>query len=195
MNEGPVCAYVDRDAEPVTFPSAEAALNANYTIAHCGACGACSTWQNLEVEWSTRKQLASLSQNCAKKTLFEGFDSALQCHVDTIGFDEKCSLCWVKDEICARDHCLFIFLQASVINQLGNFAVSLDEMTSAMCEEAWCEDRNANFVPCSGASRRRMNIKSDIARPADEQCKHVPGGDAFWMKLFGDEHHAMQSTD
>jgi hypothetical protein len=26
------------------------------------------------------------------------------------------------------------------------------------------------FVPCSGATRRRMNIKSDIERPAEQQC-------------------------
>lgn len=185
MNEGPVCAFPNQDVEPTTFPSAEAALSANYTIAHCGACGACSTWQNLKVEWSTRDELAHLSQDCAKLTLFAGYDAALQCHVDTIGFDEKCATCWVNDEICARNHCVFIFLQAAVINQLGNFAVSLDEMTSAMCEEAWCEDKNAFFVPCSGASRRRMNIKSDIVRPASEQCNNVPGGDSFWKALFG----------
>ena len=39
-----------------------------------------------------------------------------------------------------------------------------------------------DFVPCSGANRRRMNIVSDIERPDNEQCNSV---EFDWEELFG----------
>ena len=68
-------------------------------------------------------------------------------------------------------------------NQLGNFKVSPDTITSATCEEANCEAGNpGHFVRCSGSNRRRMNIVSDIARPAIEQCQIVGVDD--WGSFF-----------
>ncbi len=68
-------------------------------------------------------------------------------------------------------------------NQLGNFKVSPDTITSATCEEAKCEAGNpGHFVRCSGSNRRRMNIVSDIARPAMEQCQVVGVDD--WGSFF-----------
>ena len=40
------------------------------------------------------------------------------------------------------------------------------------------------FVECSGATRRRMNIKSDIERPAWQEC-HVAAGPTKWEQLWG----------
>lgn len=55
--------------------------------------------------------------------------------------------------------------------------------TSATCEEANCEAGNpGTFVDCSGATRRRMNITSSIARPGDQQCSIVDIKD--WDDLF-----------
>jgi len=52
------------------------------------ACAACSPWSIIGIQYTTRKELASLAQVCAKKTLQpNGFEVALQCHMDTIGFD------------------------------------------------------------------------------------------------------------
>jgi hypothetical protein len=45
-------------------------------------------------------------------------------------------------------------------------------------DEAIC---GPEFVPCSGATRRRMNIKSDIERPLYQQCIHQ---DANWTVIF-----------
>ncbi|KAL3920448.1 MAG: hypothetical protein SGILL_003259 [Bacillariaceae sp.] len=45
-----------------TFESPQAVMEANYTIIHCGACGSCSNWNDLSLQWTTRSNLAELGQ-------------------------------------------------------------------------------------------------------------------------------------
>jgi len=184
INEGPVCTFRDNGStgpyNVTTFETADAARNANETIAHCGACGACSTWNNLRLEWTSRNELAEKSKKCAVKGLFSGSSAALQCMDETVGFDEACSKCWIDDMQCATHYCSFIGIQSMIINTLSDLRVAPGTITSATCEEAMCE---LEFVPCSGASRRRMNIHSDIERPKNQQCTNVNGSQ--WVPLFG----------
>ena len=78
---------------------------------------------------------------------------------------------------------MFIFLQSNMNNQIANFNVSPDTITTATCEEANCEAGNpGDFVRCSGSTRRRMNIVSDIPRPAEEHCQIVDVDD--WGSFF-----------
>jgi len=183
MNEGPVCAFDNRGANSniTTFEDKEAAHGAGFMIVHCGACGACSSWDNLRVEYITRDNMASLANSCAKKSLFGGDDALTECLMEPeIGFGEECAICWSEDIICTKKNCVFIFLQSQMINNVGNFAVGENEITSASCEEAHCEV--GQFVPCSGATRRRMNITSSISRPGQQQCAIVDVDD--WDDLF-----------
>jgi hypothetical protein len=161
MNEGPVCAFDDRGPQSniTTFANKEAAHDAGFLVLHCGACGACSSWDNLIVEFSTRNTMSELANQCAQEALFGGGgnDIITKCLMKPeIGFDEQCATCWMEDILCVKDHCAFIFLQSQMINNVGNFAVGPNDITSASCEEAHCEV--GLFVPCSGATRRRMNI-------------------------------------
>eukprot|EP00580_Thalassiosira_gravida_P002180 CAMPEP_0201622542 /NCGR_PEP_ID=MMETSP0492-20130828/47455_1 /ASSEMBLY_ACC=CAM_ASM_000837 /TAXON_ID=420259 /ORGANISM="Thalassiosira gravida, Strain GMp14c1" /LENGTH=470 /DNA_ID=CAMNT_0048092127 /DNA_START=1564 /DNA_END=2976 /DNA_ORIENTATION=- len=160
MNEGPVCAFDNRGANSniITFEDKDAAHAAGSLVVHCGACGACSSWENLIIEYTTRDTMAALANECAKTALFGGGDDAVaECLMDPkIGFEEQCAICWMEDILCTKKHCAFIFLQSQMINNVGNFAVGEGEITSASCEEAHCEV--GQFVPCSGATRRRMNI-------------------------------------
>ncbi len=161
MNEGPVCAFDDRGPQSniATFANKEAAHDAGFLVLHCGACGACSSWDNLIVEFSTRNTMSELANQCAQEALFGGGgnDIITKCLMKPeIGFDEQCATCWMEDILCVKDHCAFIFLQSQMINNVGNFAVGPNDITSASCEEAHCEV--GLFVPCSGATRRRMNI-------------------------------------
>ena len=184
MNEGPVCAFDNRGPESniTTFENKEAAHDAGFLVVHCGACGACSSWENLILEYTTRDSMAALANECAKKSMFGGNDALLDCIMDdtTIGFAEECAICWMEDIVCTKDNCAFIFLQAQMINNVGNFAVGENDITSASCEEAHCEV--GKFVPCSGATRRRMNIISSILRPGEQQCSIVDV--ASWEDLF-----------
>ena len=186
MNEGPVCAFDNRGHESniTTFGDAEAAHAAGFLILHCGACGACSNWEDLRLEWTTRDTISELANDCAKRGLFGGDDSITECLMDpSIGWGYECAICWMEDIVCTKDFCSFIFLQSQMINNVANFAVGPDDITSATCEEANCEAGNpGTFVQCSGATRRRMNITSSIARPGDQQCAIVDVKD--WEDLF-----------
>jgi hypothetical protein len=186
MNEGVVCAFDNKGPESniTTFSNLDAAHNAGFLVLHCGACGACSTWDDLKLEWSTRDTISELANDCAKKGLFGGHDAITECLMHpSIGWGYECATCWMEDIVCTKEHCAFIFLQSQMINSVTDFAVGPDDITSATCEEANCEAGNpGTFVDCSGATRRRMNITSSIARPGDQQCAIVDVED--WEDLF-----------
>lgn len=184
QNEGPVCAFDNRGAASniTTFDNKDAAHDAGFLVLHCGACGACSTWDNLITEYTTRNNMAALANKCAMRGFFGGEDEITACIMEpAIGFTGQCALCWTEDIVCAKKHCSFIFLQSQITNSVGNFAVGPDDITSATCEEAHCEV--GAFVPCVGATRRRMNIISSIPRPVEEQCQIV---DVDWQELFAE---------
>jgi hypothetical protein len=181
INEGPVCAWEKLGGRIDTFASKEKALDAGYTIAHCGACGQCSSWHDLRLQYTTRTYLAKEAFRCAKMALVYGRNATHKClQEEPIGFSENCAMCWTKDILCTRANCAFIFLQSNMINTFSNFQVGPETITSATCEEAMCE---LDFVPCSGANRRRMNITSTIARPGDQRCGIV---DVDWEEVFGE---------
>lgn len=54
QNVGAVCAFDVKFGDIREFASKDEAHLANYTIAHCGPCAACSTWNDLQVQYSTR---------------------------------------------------------------------------------------------------------------------------------------------
>ena len=184
QNEGPVCAFDNLGAASniTTFDNKEAAHEAGFLVLHCGACGACSTWENLIIEYTTRNNMAALANKCAIRGLLGGEDEITACIMEpAIGFQGQCAVCWMEDIVCTKKHCSFIFLQSQITNSVGNFHVGPDDVTSATCEEAHCEV--GAFVPCVGATRRRMNIVSSIARPIEEQCQIV---DVDWAELFAE---------
>jgi hypothetical protein len=114
----------------------------------------------------------------AKNSLLGTFEDVHQCNVEEIGFTNDCAMCWTEDEYCAKKHCVFIYLQGVMINNMANFNVGLEHITSASCDEAMC---GPVFVPCSGATRRRMNIVSGIPRPKSQQCTVI---EQDWATLF-----------
>jgi len=183
MDQGPVCAFDKVGGSITTFSSANDAHQAKHTIAHCGACGACSDWHNLRLQYKTRSYLAKASARCGRLSLLGGRSAVLEClNSDPIGFQGECAECWADDIFCARSHCAFIFLQSNLINTVSNFQVGAETITAATCEEAMCE---LEFVPCSGANRRRMNITSSIRRPGQQLCSIMDVSD--WADIFPEE--------
>lgn len=184
QNEREVCAFDNRGAASniTTFVNKDAAHDAGFLVLHCGACAACSTWENLVIQYTTRNNLADSANTCAIRGLFGGQDAITECIKEpAIGFTGQCAECWSEDIVCTRENCAFLFLQSQITNSVTNFAVSPDDITAATCEEAHCEV--GAFVPCVGATRRRMNIISSIARPVEEQCRIV---DVDWEVLFAE---------
>lgn len=198
MNTGPVCTYDDNydavtirervEASQRTFPSKEEAVLAGYKVLHCGACSACSNYPDMRQQWTTREILGQVALTCAKKTLLGGgFDALRECTMEKTGFEYDCATCWTKDYECVKKNCIFVSIRAFMINTVTNLQVGDGDITPSTCEEAMCEATEITgyigFVPCSGASRRRMNIKSSIKRPIEQQCTivDVPS----WARFFG----------
>ncbi|CAJ1949271.1 unnamed protein product [Cylindrotheca closterium] len=181
-NNGTVCAWDNNGPDSIiqTFDTPDDARAANFSIVHCGACAACSTWQDLRLQWTTRSYLADAAQDCTKRAFLGGSEAVQECNEDEdmIGFSEECATCWTVDQLCAKKNCVFIFFQGVMINKLTNFQVGPNEITSATCDEAMC---GPEFVPCSGATRRRMDIISTIARPLDQQCRII---NQDWETIF-----------
>ena len=46
MNDRQVCAFDKKCGELRTFDSLDLAVLNNFTVAHCGPCGACSNWHD-----------------------------------------------------------------------------------------------------------------------------------------------------
>ena len=147
INEGHVCAFNEKCGDVRTFDDEVLAARSNYTIVHCGACGHCSNWNDLELQWTTRYSVADQSQQCATENMFGSVDELTSCLARDIGFTLPCAHCWAEDIMCTKRFCTFIYLQSLMTNQLSNFEAGPDTITSATCEEANCEAGNpGDFV-------------------------------------------------
>mmetsp|Transcript_14002 Transcript_14002/g.30489 ORF Transcript_14002/g.30489 Transcript_14002/m.30489 type:complete len:544 (-) Transcript_14002:338-1969(-) len=112
MNDGPVCGFDEKCGDIHEFDSKAEAHLANYTVAHCGTCSSCSTWNDMELQYSTRKTLAESAQKCGIKTMGGGVDDLQKCLETDIGWTEKCAGCWAEDIFCTKrgeDYLLPIF--------------------------------------------------------------------------------------
>ena len=73
-----------------------------------------------------------------------------------------CSKAWAWDEVHTKNHAIFTFIQANIANSFSDMEVTFQDITMATIDEALSGPK---FVPWVGATRRRMDIKSDIQRP------------------------------
>uniref|UniRef100_A0A7S4EM18 Uncharacterized protein n=2 Tax=Pseudo-nitzschia australis TaxID=44445 RepID=A0A7S4EM18_9STRA len=186
---GKMCAW-DKpgpNATIKTFESPQDAENANFEIVHCGACGNCSNWNDITLQYTSREVLAAVSKKCTVKSIGKKFDhkdpndAVVRCNMETIGFTLPCSQAWAWDMINTKNHGIFTFLQANVANFVSDMNVTYQDITLATIDEAIS---GQIFVPLVGATRRRMNIISDISRPTNQQCSVVKQN---WSEVFPDE--------
>lgn len=63
MDYEQVCAFDKKGGSILQFDGREEAHLANYSVAHCGECGYCSNWNDLELQYSTRNNLAEQGKN------------------------------------------------------------------------------------------------------------------------------------
>lgn len=141
-----------------TFPSAAAAALAGAEVLHCGPCGACSTQQDAEVYRSTASNLTVSVRAC-------GFAADRDSCLAGVGFTPGCAACFAANIDCDAQSCLQPCLAALALG--GEGANSLGGNKCLACDEAQC---GPAFKACAGANRRRLGIRSDIARDEAELC-------------------------
>lgn len=87
---------------------------------------------------------------------------------------------WAWDEVHTKNKAIFVFLQAQQSNFATDMEVTYQDITMATIDEALSGPR---FVKEVGATRRRMNIVSDIRRPITQQCSII---EQNWTEIFVD---------
>lgn len=189
-NTGTMCAWDEPgpNATIKEFDSVQAVNDANYKVVHCGSCGACSNWNDLQLQYTSRRVLAGITKKCAQKSIFiksnssDDNDPVVQCNHLQVGFTMPCSKAWAWDEVHTKNHAIFTFIQANIANSFSDMEVTFQDITMATIDEALS---GPTFVPWVGATRRRMDIKSDIQRPISQQC--TAARENNWTEIFGDE--------
>jgi hypothetical protein len=188
---GVMCAW-DKNGPPgpnsdiKTFLTVKDVEDANYEIIHCGACGDCSNWNDIQLQYTSRKVLAGITQTCARRSSFKKVnvsdtnDEIVQCNAQLVGFTIPCSKAWAWDEVHTKGLATFTFLQAQTNNAFADMEVTFQDITMATIDESLS---GPTFVPWVGATRRRMNIISDIRRPDYQQCTVATQN---WTEVFND---------
>jgi hypothetical protein len=143
-----------------TFASAAEAREIGYRITHTGACGACSTLQDLAV-YLERPDLTSPVRKCGMQP------GTLGC-LEALGFTHACAQIWNFNVQNTKRECFGVCMrswmsaEASTTSDGGlNDCLQCDEDRSGPV-----------FKAVAGRTRRNSGIRSSIQRP-DDQVAHV----------------------
>lgn len=143
-----------------TFDSPEAAREAGAQVTHFGACGLCSSLQDLAV-YIAIPDLTQPVRECGIEGLVQGPEVQLDC-LRGLGFTEPCADIWSYNtshtgEVC-RSICLPL-LSAPYHNEDGspNDCIQCDEDLSGPV-----------FKPVAGRTRRNSGLPTALCRPCSD---------------------------
>ena len=184
-----VCAFNPNDTDKPfkSYDSKQDAVNAGYTVAHCGKCANCSNPWDIKQYVETRKTIAIQAKKCGKKAVFGSYDELTRCLEKKIGFTDSCTKCWTDNMINTATYCLFTCMKATFTGSARtNNVLGTGNETVWLNQCIFCDEKMSGpaFVTCSGVARRRLAIKSEIERKPEEQCPNV-GVD--WVNVNFDE--------
>lgn len=142
-----------------TFADTAVARAAGFAVTHFGACGTCSTLQDLAV-YLEKPDLTAPVRECAIKL---GASDRLTC-LEDLGFSAACAQTWLYDAQNTRRQCLSVCLWSWLE---GEPPTRKDGRLNAclQCDE----DRSGPvFKAAAGRTRRNSGIHSSIPRANDE---------------------------
>jgi hypothetical protein len=142
-----------------TFATSMAARTAGFAITHFGACGTCSTLQDLAV-YLERPDLTAPVRWCGVRA---DASASLTC-LENLGFSTSCAQTWLYNLQNTRRQCLGICIWSWIKSEAPTRA---DGSLNAclQCDE----DRSGPvFKATAGRTRRNSGIQSSIPRPTDE---------------------------
>ena len=129
----------------------------NHEITHKGACGACSTLQDLEV-YKKYKDLTKEVKSCALKGLISN-KKQYEC-IKKLGFTTPCAWMWHYDAINTRKNCFW----PCILNFYSPYNKKNGDLNSCLqCDE---KKSGPTFLKFGGRNRRNSNppITSAIKR-------------------------------
>jgi hypothetical protein len=143
-----------------TFPDRAAAEAAGAVLTHSGACGACSSLQDLAV-YLANPDLGEPVRQCALLSLTQGDQAALEC-IEGLGFTAPCAQIWAFNSYHTRAECLGVCLAA-----LGS-PYHLPDGSLNPCLACDEEQSGPVFKAVAGRIRRNSGIPVAICRPPEE---------------------------
>ncbi|MCU0280341.1 MAG: hypothetical protein MUE66_00595 [Acidimicrobiia bacterium] len=143
-----------------TFPDRAAAEAAGGVMTHSGACGACSSLQDLAV-YLANPDLGEPVRQCALLSLAQGDQAALDC-IEGLGFTAACAQIWAFNSYHTRAECLGVCLAA-----LGS-PYHLPDGTLNPCLACDEEQSGPVFKAVAGRIRRNSGVPVAICRPPEE---------------------------
>jgi hypothetical protein len=147
-----------------TFAGSGAARTAGFAVTHFGACGTCSTMQDLAV-YLEKPDLTSPVRRCG---ISRSAAVGLRC-LENLGFSTACAQTWLYNLENTRHHCLGVCLWSWLE---GEAPTRKDGRLNAclQCDE----DRSGPvFKATAGRTRRNSGIHSSIPRPGVEIAQVV----------------------
>jgi hypothetical protein len=142
-----------------TFADPDAARMAGAAVTHYGACGTCSTLQDLAV-YLEKPDLTAPVRSCA---INWSASASLTC-LEGLGFTHACAQTWLYDAQNTRRQCLGVCVMSWIE---GEASTRSDGRLNAclQCDE----DRSGPvFKAVAGRTRRNSGIHSSIPRPDDQ---------------------------
>jgi hypothetical protein len=142
-----------------TFANSVAARTAGFAVTHVGACGTCSTLQDLAV-YIEKPDLTAPVRKCGMRW---NASSRLQC-LEDLGFSHPCAQTWLYDLENTRQQCFGV----CVLSWIEGEAPTRSDGRLNACLQC-DEDRSGPvFKSTAGRTRRNSGIRSSIPRPDDE---------------------------
>jgi hypothetical protein len=162
--DGEYCAVV-RDAAPTsyrlqTFASRADAEAAGAVPTHAGACGLCSTLEDLAL-YIEKPDLTEPVRACGLMYPSGPAEDHIAC-LRVLGFTEPCAQIWYYNTVHTREACLgpcLLALEAPYNNPDG----TLNECLK--CDEV---ESGAVFKAVAGRTRRNTGVPSAMCRPCSE---------------------------
>ncbi len=162
---GGVCAALAEPGVPggyrlQTFPDRAAAEAAGGVITHTGACGACSSLQDLAV-YLAMPNLGGPVRQCALLSLTQGDQATLDC-IGGLGFSDACAQIWAFNSAHTRTACQDVCLAA--LNDPNH----LPDGTLNLCLTCDEEQSGPVFKAVAGRTRRNSGVPTAICRPPED---------------------------
>lgn len=160
---GEVCAVVVTDAGArryllQTFPSEAAAASSQALLTHHGACGACSSLEDLSV-YAKDPDLGAPVRQCGLDTFNQGFAANVEC-LRRLGFTLPCAQTWAWNTAHTRTRCL-----APCLGLPADAGYHLRDGGLNACLQCDEELSGPVFKAVAGRTRRNTGIATAICRP------------------------------
>ncbi len=155
-----------------TFPGEAEARAAGFSVTHLGACGTCSTLQDLAV-YLERRDLTTPVRRCG---VLHATEAGTVACLERLGFSPACARTWFFDLRNTRHECLGVCLLSWVEHEPDTTGPERRLNDCLRCDE---ERSGPVFKATAGRTRRSSGIRSSIPRPDEDVARvahdYVPG--------------------